>query len=410
MNTSGNWRNSTFIGLMAWLAGSGVFLVRAQLPPQGLPAVPAPPSEASAAPEIRFAAPIHDFGRVVSGAVLRHDFYFTNTGLGVLEISNVHASCGCTTAGEFTRRVEPGQTGVIPIQLNTAGFQGQVLKHITVSCNDPRQPTVALQLRAQIWNPIELTPRYAVLHANPERLGEAKAIVHIVNREEPPLRLEPPQSSSPHLMAELVERQPGREFDLVITATGQAPAGNVQGVISMETSSTNLPRLSVTALLLMQPVVTVAPPFIQLAPGPLPTPQTLAVAIVNNGTNALQLSEVSVNHTNVTVEVRETNPGRYFDVKLHFPAGFQLEAGQVVALTARTSHPNHRELRVPIVQSRGPVAPPPAIPPTAAQVRQAGTPAVAGPRPPAPALPSPPPQRVPRTNRPPAELPPLPGA
>ena len=410
MNTSGNWRNSIFIGLMAWLAGCGVFPVRAQLPPQGLPTVPAPPPEASAAPEIRFAAPIHDFGRVVSGAVLRHDFYFTNTGLGVLEISNVHASCGCTTAGEFTRRVEPGQTGVIPIQLNTAGFQGQVLKHITVSCNDPRQPTVALQLRAQIWNPIELTPRYAVLHANPERLGEAKAIVHIATREEAPLRLEPPQSSSPHLKAELVERQPGREFDLVITATGQAPAGNVQGVISMETSSTNLPKLNVTALLLMQPVVTVAPPFIQLAPGPLPTPQTLAVAIVNNGTNALQLSEVSVNHTNVTMEVRETNPGRYFDVKLHFPAGFQLAPGQVVALTARTSHPNHRELRVPIVQSRGPVAPPPAIPPTAAQVRQAGAPSVAGPKPPAPALPSPPPQRVPRTNRPAAELPPLPGA
>jgi hypothetical protein len=407
------------LGLVC-LPGSGQ-VPSPTLPPQGAAAAAGAPAtpETGAGPQIRFAATIHNFGRVVSGAVLRHDFVFTNTGRAVLEITGVHPSCGCTPAGEWTRRVEPGQTGVIPIQLYTAGFQGQVVKHITVSCNDPQQPTVALLLRAEIWNPIELSPRYATLHANPERLDQARSVIHIVNREEAPLRLEAPQSSSPHLKAELVEREPGREFDLVIAATDNAPPGDVQGVITMDTSSTNLPKLSVTALLLMQPVVTVAPPFLQLAPGPLPTPQTLTVAVVNNGTNQLHLSDVTVNNTNVTVEVQETNPGRYFNVLLHFPAGFQIPAGQVLALTANTSHPNHPQLRVPIAQSRGPVAPPPALPPPPQPqpAVQAGPPPLPAPNAaPAPAAPgarpaaaSPAAPAAARPARPPLELPPMPG-
>lgn len=379
---------------------------QAQPPPT--PATPGAHASSSTGvspvPRIQFATPIHDFGRVVSGAVVRHDFLFTNTGQAVLEISNVHASCGCTTAGEWSRRVEPGQTGVIPIQLNTAGFQGLVVKPVTITCNDPQQPNVSLQVRALIWTPIELTPRYAVLHANPERLEQARAVVHIVNREEVPLRLEAPESSSPHLKAEIVERDPGQAYDLLIMPTGVPPPGNTQGLITVPTSSTNLPQLSVTTLLLMQPVVTVAPPFIQLAPGPLPAPQTVAVAVMNNGTNRLRLSGVSVNDTNVTVEVQETNPGHYFNVLLHFPAGFQLPPGRVLALTGQTSHPSHPEFRIPIAQSSGPIATPPPAPAVPSAVAPAGSAALL----PGRTAPSPAPP-VQRPVRSPVQLPPTPG-
>lgn len=376
---------------------------------------PAPGADANVAngpmsiPRIRFATPIYDFGPVVSGAVVRHDFVFTNMGQAVLEISGVHASCGCTTAGEWTRRVAPGQTGIIPIQLNTAGFQGMVLKHVTITCNDPEQPTVTLQVRANIWTPIELNPRYAVLHANAERLDQARAIVTVMNREQTPLRLETPQSNSPHIRAEVVERVAGREYELVILPTELAPLGNVQGVITVPTSSTNVPQLNVTVLMLMQPVVSVAPPLIQLAPGPLPAPQTVAVAVMNSGTNRLHLSDVTVNDTNVVVEVQETNPGQYFNILLHFPAGFELAPGQFLTLSGHTSHPNHPQFRVPITQMRG--APPLSIPPRA----------VSAPSPPAVSTPPPPSApteagattsagaAVRRPARPPTEMPPWPG-
>lgn len=384
-----------------------------QTPFDAGPPVPASPDASSAtpvaeapAPRIHFAAPIHDFGRVVVGTVLRHDFYFTNTGTAPLEISNVHASCGCTTAGEWSRRVEPGQFGVLPVQLNTAGFQGMVIKTVTLTCNDPRQPNVTLQLRANLWMPIEMNPRYATLRANVERFSEARAVVQILNHEEAPLRLQPPSSNNPLLKAEVVERVPGREFELVITPAGLAPTGNAQAVISIPTSSTNLPVLNLTALVLLDPVVTVAPPFIQLGPGPLPNPQTVEVSVMNQGTNRLQLSDVAVNHTNVTVEVQETKPGEYFRLQLHFPAGFLLAPGEVLALTARTSHPQHPMVRVPIAQVRTPAQAPqvlrPGPPVPASAVPQAPPPAV---RPSPPSSPA-----TPRPARPPIEFPPLPGA
>ncbi|MEJ5237910.1 DUF1573 domain-containing protein [Limisphaera sp. VF-2] len=365
-----------------------------------------PPAPEAPAPRIHFAAPIHDFGRVVVGTVLRHDFYFTNTGTAPLEISNVHASCGCTTAGEWTRRVEPGQFGVLPVQLTTAGFQGMVIKTVTLSCNDPRQPNVTLQLRANLWTPIEMNPRYATLRANVERFHEARAVVQILSHEETPLRLQNPSCNNPLLKAEVIERVPGREFELVITPAGPTPTGNAQAVISIPTSSTNLPVLNLTALVLLDPVVTVAPPFIQLGPGPLPAAQTVEVSVMNNGTNRLRLSEVAVNHTNVTVDVQETRLGEYFRLQLHFPAGFQLAPGEVLALTARTSHPQHPLVRVPIAQVRTPAyapqVPRPAPPVPASAAPQQAPPPV----PPNPARPA----AGPRPTRPPTEFPPLPGA
>src|SRR5687767_5409763 len=91
----------------------------------------------SSRPRIQFAETVHDFGKVDSGSVLKHDFVFTNTGTATLEITAVNPSCGCTTAGTWEKQIAPGKTGVIPLQFNPAAFSGQVTKPATVICNDP---------------------------------------------------------------------------------------------------------------------------------------------------------------------------------------------------------------------------------------------------------------------------------
>ena len=74
-------------------------------------------------PKIQFATPMYDFGKVKSGELVKYTYVFTNVGGATLQVSNVQASCGCTTAGEWTRQVEPGQTGSIPIQFNSGQLQ-----------------------------------------------------------------------------------------------------------------------------------------------------------------------------------------------------------------------------------------------------------------------------------------------
>ncbi len=78
----------------------------------------------SAAPKIVFATPVYDFGKVKSGDPVKYTYVFTNTGDATLTLSDVHPSCGCTTAGDWTRQVEPGKTGAIPVQFNSAAYGG----------------------------------------------------------------------------------------------------------------------------------------------------------------------------------------------------------------------------------------------------------------------------------------------
>src|SRR5262245_52080705 len=95
--------------MMALMAGAlaTVMTVKAQTP------VPAPPPTGGAAtPRISFAKESFDFGKINSGDIVKHDFVFTNMGNAVLEITEVRPSCGCTTAGTWDKRVEPGKTGI----------------------------------------------------------------------------------------------------------------------------------------------------------------------------------------------------------------------------------------------------------------------------------------------------------
>jgi len=113
-------------------------------------------------PRIQFAATEFDFGKLKAGDVIKHAFVFTNTGTATLEITDVRPSCGCTTAGSYDRQVAPGQTGSIPLQFNSTGFNGELGKVVTVICNDPAQSSLILRIKGTVWIPVEVTPATVV--------------------------------------------------------------------------------------------------------------------------------------------------------------------------------------------------------------------------------------------------------
>ena len=322
-------------------------------------------------PRIQFATPIYDFGRVKSGEVVKHTYVFTNAGGAMLQVSNVQVSCGCTTAGEWSRQVEPGKTGNIPIQFNSASFNGQVGKAITVTCNDTNQPAVVLQMKGTIWKPVDITPQFAVLNVTAES-ASTSTTVRILNNEEAPLTLSAPASSNPAFAVELRTNQPGKEFQLIIKTVPPLPPGNAQGQVSMKTSSTNMPVINVSVWANVQPVITVMPPQIGLGAAPLANATAAVVSIRSNGTNTLALSEPAVNAKGVEMQLKEVEAGRSFTLALNFPAGFEIAQGERVELSVRSSHPQFPSIKVPVVQAARP-APPvmplgtPAAQPTAKQ-------------------------------------------
>src|SRR5580698_1591569 len=61
------------------------------------------------APKLLFPEDTYNFGEVSEGPQVTHEFKFTNTGKEPLVLSNVKASCGCTTPSWPKEPILPGK-------------------------------------------------------------------------------------------------------------------------------------------------------------------------------------------------------------------------------------------------------------------------------------------------------------
>lgn len=85
--------------------------------------------------KLEFSEKAFDFGTVKEGDVVEHTFKFTNTGKAPIILSQVSASCGCTTPNYTKDPVLPGKEGEIKVSFNSAGQVGKQQKIVTVLSN-----------------------------------------------------------------------------------------------------------------------------------------------------------------------------------------------------------------------------------------------------------------------------------
>jgi hypothetical protein len=320
--------------------------------------LPSQPAKAGAPevaePKIQFADTEFDFGKLNGGEVARHDFVFTNTGTATLEIKDVRPSCGCTTAGTWDRQVEPGKTGVIPLQFNSAGFGGTVSKSAIVMCNDPGHTNVVLHLKATVWKPFDVLPATTVFNVSSEAPSNETRVVRIVSNLEEPVELSDVQCSSQSFRTELKTVQPNKEFELYITAVPPFASNTTFAAFTITTSSPRMPKINVNAYVMVQQPMIVAPNQIMLPMGRLAAAMSQSVKILNRGTNALALSDASVNTPGVEVRLQEIQPGRVFSLMVNFPAGFEIKMEEKVEVSVKSNHPKFPVIKVPVFQSRPP--------------------------------------------------------
>lgn len=81
-------------------------------------------------PEIEY-----DFGTISQGKVVEHVFKFTNDGEAPLVISNIQASCGCTTPDWSKQPIKPGEEGYVKVSFNSAGKSGAQSPTVTITAN-----------------------------------------------------------------------------------------------------------------------------------------------------------------------------------------------------------------------------------------------------------------------------------
>ena len=101
-------------------------------------------------PVITFEKTEHDFGKIhEEDGRVSVVFEFKNEGMSPLVLSNVRASCGCTTPTWTKEPVEPGQVGSLTVTYNPNGRPGRFQKTVTITSN-AKEPTVKVYIKGEV--------------------------------------------------------------------------------------------------------------------------------------------------------------------------------------------------------------------------------------------------------------------
>jgi hypothetical protein len=314
----------------------------------GSPAA-APVSAPAPGPILQADNPRYDFGKAAAGEKVRHTYIITNTGNEMLHITKVQPSCHCTTAGNWTTNIAPGQTGEIPVQLDTTGFGGgaPVQRMVTVYSNAKNDPRATLVIKGVVWKPIEVTPTTAMIGIPSDASDAVSTTVRIVNKTENPVTVSNATCANRLFTAALKEIKPGQEYELVITAQPPFTPGTSWGTVTVNTSYSNTPALNVSAMARVEQAIQTTPQ--QIALNLLPDRWTTnRVTIQGNTTNLLTLSNPKASDSRIQVEVQPLAPKGKFSLVVAFPPGFQIEPGKQAEVTVESNLPRYPVIKVPI--------------------------------------------------------------
>lgn len=102
--------------------------------------------ELANAPIIIFDNPKYDFGTIKQGEKATYNFTFSNNGKSDLVIRKIKTSCGCTATNPEKMIIKSGESSHITATFNSSGKNGKQQKSIIVITNDPKQPSIDLQI------------------------------------------------------------------------------------------------------------------------------------------------------------------------------------------------------------------------------------------------------------------------
>ncbi len=192
-------------------------------------------------PRIVFDNETHDFGKVLYGDKVKHDFLVTNAGDQVLYIEKLHATCGCTRTIKGDAEIPPKGKTTIQAEFDTVGLRpGRKEKSIYVHSNDPARPVVKLSLLADLVRDINVEPPSLARQLN--KLEDKIAFqMKLENSSDKPYAItgikSPAGSLSASLEPRIVRVAPGSatSFKLVLNLDGERDRFYYMGRLLLET-------------------------------------------------------------------------------------------------------------------------------------------------------------------------------
>lgn len=121
--------------------------------------------EVNAAPALFIEKKAYDFGTILEGRQMPHDFILENRGDETLKILRVRSNCACAVA-DYTEEIPPGQSGKIAVVFDSKGSDGKVNHKVRVDTNDPKQENLDLSVQGYVDPVMHIDPKKIILEGH----------------------------------------------------------------------------------------------------------------------------------------------------------------------------------------------------------------------------------------------------
>lgn len=289
-------------------------------------------------------------GEVKAGRPLSHRFTIVNSGPDVVEITAVQPSCGCLKPRLEERRLRPGESGVLLLEVNTlttpAGpnaWRVQVL----YSCGEQRHD-LTLVLRATVVSELTVQPAALVLQTE-SSLGSE---VTLIDARVRPLTITGVRTTAPLLSASLLEShsdEHGKNVHVVrLEVRPGFPEGRHDETLQIFSSDPEYPELRVPVTVVKQARVAVsatpAEVSVNAVAGPLP-----ARVVLLRGPEGQEVEVDRVECDNAAVRCsRAKGPGNMATLRVKVDRGAVPADGLHTVLRVTLARPAGQALTIPV--------------------------------------------------------------
>jgi hypothetical protein len=215
--------------------------------------------------EKMFDSTSHDFGAVARGADVSHRFQVKNLYKEDVRVSNVTASCGCTSPRFDNTPIKTGESTYIDVSMDTHKFQHDKSSTVTVTFDQPTYAVVTIPVKVYIRTDVVLTPGSINFGAVDLGSGQDRKI-ELSYAGDPNWAITKVVTNNENLKADVKEtmRQNGQVgYDLIVGLSPKAPAGYLRQQI-MLTTNDQAGQIPVLVEARVESDVTITPSIVQL--------------------------------------------------------------------------------------------------------------------------------------------------
>ena len=180
-----------------------------------------------------------DFGAVVQGTLVVHEFALRNDSAQPLRIAGVQLSPPLQLA-RMPAVVPAKSTATLKLSLDSANLEGDYSGQLLVMLDDPLAEPRTFTLAGKVTPGIEILPQAAFFLSTSKGVAKSTSL-EIINHERQPLDLKLAGQSTAQYRLALQAIKPGRHYRFTATIPAGAPTGRTSNRLELTSSSATRP-------------------------------------------------------------------------------------------------------------------------------------------------------------------------